>query len=170
MVEHGFAGTAQQEAGWNAWYSDHAMYGFRKIPGWRSGQRFVSVTGQEPKYRAMYTLDTAGVLTSPEYKATTGGRFPEEWRSVIVDFRRNLADGDWMPAVPADQHLVVIDPPASASDLTDVQVQTWKVVGLEQSIPMRAIAVVDRALGEDIARRRLAGVGVYAPVFDRWSQ
>ena len=65
---------------------------------------------------------------------------------------------------------VVIDPPASASDLPDVQVQTWKVVGLDQSIPMRAIAVVDRALGEDIARRRLAGVGVYAPVFDRWSQ
>ncbi|HSV83264.1 MAG TPA: hypothetical protein VLK85_29040 [Ramlibacter sp.] len=168
MVEHGFSADPQHEAEWNTWYSEHATYSFRKVPGWRTGQRFISITAAEPKYRAMYTLEREDVLSSPEYKATTGGRFPEEWRAMITGFHRNLADGDWMPAVGRDQLLVVVDPPASAADVPDVELRHWNIVGLEQSVPRRSIAVVDRAKGEQIAARACPGVGVYAPVFDRW--
>jgi hypothetical protein len=169
MVEHGFSDAPQQEAEWNAWYSEHATFAFRSVPGWRTGQRFVAIPPSHPKYRAMYTLDHADVLNSPEYKSTTGGRFPEAWRSLITDFHRNLADGDEMPAVPMDKALVVVDPPAADPDLAGIALRWWNVVGLERTVARRAIAVVDRATAEALARRALPGVSVYAPVFERWS-
>ena len=169
MVEHGFADAPQQEAEWNAWYSHHATYAFRSVPGWRTGQRFVAIPPSQPKYRAMYTLDSADVLNSPEYKATTGGRFPETWRSLITGFHRNLADGEQMPAVPMDNALIVADAPASDRDVPEGALQWWNIVGLDRTVARRAIAVVDRASGERLARRMVPGVSVYAPVFERWS-
>jgi len=168
MVEHGFVDAPVQEAEWNAWYSHHATHAFRAVPGWRSGQRFVAIPPARPKYRAMYTLDHAGVLTSPEYKATTGGRFPEAWRSLITDFHRNLADGAEMPAVAVEEALVVVDPPATGRDVPGVDLRWWNVVGLEQTVPRRAIGIVPRATGEALARESVAGISVYAPVFERW--
>ncbi len=168
MVEHDFADAPAQEAEWNTWYSHHATYSFRSVPGWRTGQRFIAISPSRPKYRAMYTLDGAEVLNSPEYKATTGGRFPETWRSLIVDFHRNLADGDWMPAVRMEEALVVVDPPASDRDVPDLELQWWNVVGLEKTIPRRAITVVDRASGDNLSQRVIPGVSVYAPVLERW--
>ena len=93
MVENGF-GDPTREAAWNEWYTGHMTHAFRKVPGWRTGQRFRALPPCQPKYRAMYTVDSADVFTSPEYKTTTGGRFPPEWRACIGDVRRNLADGD----------------------------------------------------------------------------
>ena len=167
MVEHGFS-DPNLEPAWNEWYTDHATYAFRSVPGWRTGQRFIAIPPSQPKYRAMYTLENAEVLTSDAYKATTGGRFPETWRSVITDFHRNLADGDWMPAVKSDERLVVFDPPATGQELPGVNLTTWNIVGLEKTIPQRSIAIVDRASGESIAKRALPGISAYAPVFDRW--
>ena len=167
MVEHDVSDSAR-EAAWNVWYSNHAMYGFRKVPGWRTGQRFVAIPPTEPKYRAMYTIENADVLTSAAYKATTGGRFPEEWRTMIVDFHRNLADADWMPAVEKDQSLIVCDNPAAEAELNDVKLQWMNIVGLEKTVSRRAIAVTDRSTGEAIAARKITGIGAYTPVFDRW--
>jgi hypothetical protein len=169
MVEHGFADAPEQEAEWNTWYSHHATYAFRSVPGWRTGQRFVAIPPCRPKYRAMYTLDRAEVLSSPEYKATTGGRFPEAWRSLITDFHRNLADGERMPAVAKDEALVVVDAPATDADVPGVALQWWNVVGLERTVDRRAIAVVDRTTGDTLAGCAIPGVSVYAPVFERWS-
>jgi len=167
MVEHGF-NDPSQEAGWNEWYSDHALHAFRSVPGWRSGQRFVAIAPSEPKYRAMYTLAAAEVLESPEYKATTGGRFPPAWRPLITDFHRNLGDAAWMPEVQRHEVLLVVDPPAQDSDLPAIQIAWMNIVGLDRSVARRGIAVVERATGEQIARQRIAVVGAYAPVFDRW--
>ena len=168
MVEHGFAGDAKSEAEWNTWYSQHARHGFAKIPGWRSAQRFVALPPSQPKYRAMYSLASADVMTSDAYKATTGGRFPEAWRSMITDFHRNLADAEWMPAVELDQCLVVVDPPATGLELPGVELSWLAVVGLECTVPRRALAVVDRANGERISRLSLPHVSVYSPVFERF--
>lgn len=167
LVEHGFADVAH-EAEWNTWYTHHATYSFRSIPGWRTGQRFVALPPSQPKYRAMYTVENVKVMSSPEYKATTGGRFPDAWRSMITDFHRNLADGSWMPAVEKDQCLVVATPLATPQELSEMTLQWMNVVGLERSVERIAIGVEDRAAGEMIARRAIPGVGVYVPLFDRW--
>jgi hypothetical protein len=167
MVENGFADPSREDA-WSTWYSGHVKRAFLGIPGWRSGQRFAAVPPTQPKFRAFYTVDTAAVLESPEYKATTGGRFPDEWRGLITSFHRNLADGDWMPAVAAQQRLVVVDAPATGEALPGVALQWWSIVGLDRSIERRAIAVVDDAAGSAIAARAISGVGVYAPLFDRY--
>jgi hypothetical protein len=168
MVEHGF-NDPTQEAKWNEWYSRHASHAFRGVPGWRSGQRFVALAPSEPKYRAMYTLTAAEVLESPEYKATTGGRFPPTWRSLITSFQRNLGDARWMPAVLDHEALLIVDPPAQASDLPGIDVTWMNVVGLDRSVARRGIATVKRDRGEQIAQQRIPGVGAYAPVFNRWT-
>jgi hypothetical protein len=166
MVEHNFAGSEADEAKWNEWYSHHSLYAFRSVPGWRSGQRFVAVGTSGPKYRAMYTLDAANVLESAEYKATTGGRFPDEWRLMITDFHRNLADGVRTPTVPLNMRLVVVDPPASMHDLPAVQ--KWNVVGLDRSVPWHAVAVLDAASGAELIAKKAHGIEVYRPIFERW--
>lgn len=167
MVENGFADPSR-EAAWNEWYTGHMTEAFRKVPGWRTGQRFVAIAPGKPKYRAFYTVDSADVFTRPEYKATSGGRFPEEWRASVSSPRRNLGDGAWMPAVTRDQRLVVVDEPGYRGDLSDVALSWWNIVGLEKTVARRAIAVVDQATGERIAREKHHGVAVYVPLIDQY--
>jgi hypothetical protein len=168
MVEHGFADPTH-EAEWNNWYTHHATYAFRSVPGWRTGQRFVAVGASTPRYRAMYTVENASVLTSLEYKKTTGGRFPEKWRPMITDFHRNLADGDSMPPVPEGECLIVADPPAVDTDVPEAPLRWWNIVGLDRSVERRAIAVVSRVVGEALVTRAVKSVGVYSPVCERWA-
>ena len=167
MIENGFADPVR-EPDWDSWYTRHVIDDFPSVPGWRTGQRFIALPPSHPKYRAMYTWDSDAVLSSPEYKATTGGRFPQEWREAITDFRRNLADGDMMPSVEKHQCLVVVDSPVSGAALDEVALQWWNIVDLDRSVERRAIGIVDRAVGESISRRSLIGVGVYIPMFDRY--
>ena len=167
MVEHNFAeGHIEEELKWNEWYSNHSTFSFRKVPGWRTGQRFIAVAHSAPKYRAFYTLDRADVLESPEYKMTTGGKFPIEFRSLIRDFHRDLADGDWMPAVENQQCLVIVDPGVRNDALPDLT--WWNIVGLDKTVERRAFAVVDRSAGLKFANEAIEGVGVYQPIFERW--
>ena len=169
MVEHGFnESEPKSEAEWNEWYTEHATFSFRKVPGWHTGQRFRALPPSRPKYRAMYSLDNAAVFDTPEYKSTTGGKFPETWRALITDFHRNFADGGDMPAVAKNECLIVVTPPATGNELTGVKLDWRNIVGLEKSLPRIGLGVVDRATGEAIAKRALPGVNAYEPVFDRW--
>jgi hypothetical protein len=167
MVENGFADPSK-EAAWNDWYTGHMTTAFRNVPGWRTGQRFRVLPPGQPKYRAMYTIDSADVMTSAEYKATTGGRFPPEWRDCVPVIRRNLADGEWMPAVAGDRCLVVVDEPGHGAELPRVPLQWWNIVGLDRTVDRRAIAVVSRNEGETIAGRALPGVAVYEPLIEQY--
>ena len=169
MIENGFA-DPKREADWNTWYTHHVTRVFRAVPGWRTGQRFKAIPPSAPKYRAMYTVESAEVMRSPEYQATTAGRFPEEWLSAITDFHRNLADGHSMPAVQMDQCLIVADPPATDADVPGIALTWWNVVDLDRSVPRRGIAVVDKATGERLAQNLHPNVGVYAPIFEQYVQ
>jgi hypothetical protein len=167
MVENDIADPSR-EAAWNTWYSAHVQRAFRTVPGWRTGQRFVAVPPSHPKYRAFYTVEAAGVMESDAYKATTGGRFPEEWRGLITSFQRNLADGESMPAIAMGQRLIVVDSPAGGEALPAVPLQWWNIVGLDRSVRRRAIGIASEQEGNAIASQSLPGVGVYAPLFDRF--
>lgn len=167
MVENEIADASRENA-WNAWYTRHVTTAFHSVPGWRTGQRFVAVAHSRPRYRAMYTVDDAAVLSSPAYLATSGGRVPDQWRSMVADLRRNLADGDWMPSVPMEKCLVVVDTPVANADFPGIALEWWNVVGLDRSIERRAIAVVERATGEALAHRALPRVGVYNPMFEQY--
>jgi hypothetical protein len=169
MIENGFA-DPQREAAWSEWYSHHVSESFRPVPGWRTGQRFKAIAPSFPKYRAMYTVESEAVMYSKEYKATTGGRFPQDWLPHITDFHRNLFDGLRAPAVPMDQCLVIANPPAGKADLQDVALEWWTVVALDKSVPYRGVGVVTREKGEEVVHRGIAGVGVYTPIFKQYIQ
>lgn len=169
MIENGFA-DERREADWNHWYSHHVRHSFKPVPGWRTGQRFRAIPPSHPKYRAMYTVENVEVMYSNEYKATTGGRFPQDWLPAITDFHRILFDGEWAPAVPMDGCLVVAEPPALAADLSDIPLTWWNVVDLDRSVDRRGVAVVDRSKGEVIAHRGVSGLGVYVPIFEQYVQ
>ena len=70
MVEHLFA-RPEWEAEWNAWYEGNLKV-LLGVPGFRTGQRFRSA-GVEPRYMAMYTVDSPAVFDSAVYKAAGGG-------------------------------------------------------------------------------------------------
>jgi hypothetical protein len=167
MVENGIADPEQEEA-WNTWYTQHVTTAFHMVPGWRTGQRFAAIAPGVPRYRAMYTVDSAEVMRGAPYKATSGGRVPDKWRSVMIDVRRNLADGSWMPAVPMANCLIVVDPPAGDGVVPEIQLTWWNVVDLDRSAERRAIAIVDRSVGEALARKNIPHVGAYVPIFEQY--
>lgn len=167
MIENGFSDPAREEA-WSKWYTHHVTNTFRSVPGWRTGQRFRAIPPSFPKYRAMYTVETADVMRSKEYKATTGGRFPAEWLPCITNFQRNLFDAVRAPAVPMDGCLIVAEPQSANADLSDIPLAWMPCVDLDKSVERRGIAVVSRAKGEEVAKRAIPGLGAYVPIFEQY--
>lgn len=169
MIENGFSDPSLEEA-WSTWYTGHVTRAFRTVPGWKTGQRFRAIPPCHPRYRAMYTVANAEVMRSKEYKATTGGRFPQQWLTCITSFQRNLFDGERAPPVPMDASLVVADPLAANADLSDLPLTWMNCVDLDRSVERRGIAVVSRAKGEEIAKRGVPGLGAYVPIFEQYVQ
>jgi hypothetical protein len=74
------------EAEWNQWYNTIHLPEISDCPGFRSGQRYVSVTpGGSRRYVAIYEVDGPGAFDSPAFHARRGwGPFSGqvEWESV----------------------------------------------------------------------------------------
>jgi hypothetical protein len=60
----------------NHWYWEEHVPERMAIPGFLSARRFVAKMG-EPKYLAIYELESTDVLETPEYKHAYGN--PSEW-------------------------------------------------------------------------------------------
>lgn len=144
MVECDFADPARLEA-WNAWYSGPKLASLLALPGWRSSQRFRAVTDCPAPWLAIHAVPGPELFTSETYKNAGGGNFAD-WGPLITDWSRNLFEGlEVGPEVPEDALLAVADvsPGASPSPETDF---TWlRGVGLDNTVPDRAIAVLARA-------------------------
>jgi hypothetical protein len=64
----------------NRWYREEHYPERMACPGFLSGRRFLAVEG-EPKYLAIYDLDSPAVLESEEYKKIAG---PSEWAERLL--------------------------------------------------------------------------------------
>ena len=73
-----------------------------------------------------------------------------------------------MPAVPMANSLIVVDPPADDAVVPEIQLTWWNVVDLDRSVERRAIAIVDRSVGEALARKNIPYVGAYVPIFEQY--
>ena len=62
------------EEEFNAWYDTEHLPERIALPGFRSGARFVALTGY-PRYMALYDLDGEDVLDSAHYQAISGPNF-----------------------------------------------------------------------------------------------
>lgn len=72
-VEHAY------EDEFNRWYDTEHFPERMQCPGFVSGRRFVAVEG-EPRYVAMYELESPEVLMSPAYKKIQP---PSEWTAAL---------------------------------------------------------------------------------------
>jgi hypothetical protein len=89
------------EEEFNRWYNEEHFPERIQCPGFLSGRRFVSVEG-EPKYLAIYDLESPDVLESPEYLRI---RPPSEWQQrVSKQWKRSIRNvyRDITPDIPAD--------------------------------------------------------------------
>ncbi len=64
----------------NRWYREEHYPERMACPGFLSGRRFLAVEG-EPKYLAIYDLESAAVLESEEYKKIAS---PSKWAERLL--------------------------------------------------------------------------------------
>lgn len=163
LVECDFTDAAR-EAEWNEWYSPH-LNDLLSIPGFSTAQRFRSLGDGAPRYRALYAVGSPEIFTSPGYVGRSFGRFPERWRALITNWRRNLLDGLSVPPdVHDDECLVTVEPPAAVGPF---DLHVLEGVGLDKSIAKLGLGVVKRAEGEALAARKLKGVVISEPLTPR---
>ena len=74
---------AEHEAEFNKWYNEEHLPERVGLPGFLSSRRFVSLEGT-PRYVALYDLESAAALQTPEYLALSE---PTEWTRRIRTLR-----------------------------------------------------------------------------------
>ncbi len=99
-------------------------------------------------------------FTSDTYKNAGGGNFAD-WGPLITNWSRNLFDGlDEAPEVPADDLLAVADVAPGTALLDGIDFTWLSGVGLDNSVPDRAIAIVPAEAAANVGD----SVRLYRPV------
>ncbi|HET9715768.1 MAG TPA: hypothetical protein VFP60_06235 [Pseudolabrys sp.] len=76
----------------NRWYEEEHLPEREAIPGFLSARRFRAVEG-EPKYLALYDLESTAVLQSPPYLQISGtnrSSWTRRMESMFTNARRNV--------------------------------------------------------------------------------
>ncbi len=155
MSQSGITDPARQ-SNWDAWYVEHLRV-MMTVPGIHSAQRFKTDSPGYPPSLAMYSVAGAEVFDDPYYRSVRG---MGEWLPLIDRryYRRNLFSGmARAPAVPAAAVLILADREQEDAALAGLGF-TWLIcVGIDQSTPLRGIAVLTT---KPAAR---VGLAIYRP-------
>lgn len=164
-VECTFADPSS-EAEWNDFYSLEKLPALISVSGFRSSQRFKSLSDGCPVYLAVHTIDALDVLTGEEYRRKGGGNFAR-WQQHITDWHRNLYSNIGLaPAVAADGLLALCaggPDPLMEMGLTPVAL---RAVALDRFPERRWLATLPRrnaGLAESVPH----GVHLYAPMTEQ---
>ncbi len=162
MVEMALLDVARR-AEWDVWYVAH-QHRLLKIPGIRASQRFEAIHPAAAPFVALHEVDSPAVFDSPDYRAQAGPVNTGEWRTKMGNWHRNVFGGlDRTPDVAGDARLVVIEEEAALGAHVAV---TWlDAVGLDKSVPRRALAVLPPAVADPLAGA--PGVRVLKPIGPR---
>ena len=159
-------GNDQTDEDWNEWQAAmKPSSALLTVPGFRTAQRFKGVGLSPPPYLALYTINSADVLTSNAYRNIGGGGLTAaRWKPLITLWHRNVFDGPGaVPLVAETATLLVKD--AVAPDEADARpvFTWWRAAGLDRSTAYRGLAV----FGSDAvstARAAMSGVRAYRPI------
>jgi len=164
-VECAFTDAAREDE-WNVHYSGEKLDNLLRLPGWRTSQRFRALTAMESPYFAMHTLRDAGVLGG-QYRSVGGGVFGG-WEAQITNWHRNLFAGiETAPEVMSDQCLVVATDPTAVFRFPTLTFRWMDACGLDRSVAMLGLAIVDRKAGESLAANFADVLRVYEPIMPR---
>ena len=81
----------EREEEFNRWYNEEHVPERLAIPGFRKARRFKAVEG-EPKYLALYELDSPAVLETETYKYWTGQGTTPWTESVLSDLTQFVSN------------------------------------------------------------------------------
>ena len=152
MVELDFT-LPEREADWEAWYAGH-LRTLLDMPGFRSAQRFRSVTPAASPYLAIYGIASLDVFQSEPYRARAGRSAPGEWTQFMTRWHRNVFDGlAHAPGVAIDDVLLVVDRPAPSAARLPHELIALRCVGLDRTVHERGIAACSRDEAERLASR-----------------
>jgi hypothetical protein len=80
----------EQDADFNKWYNEVHIPEICACPGYIGARRFVAAEGS-PRYLAVYEIESADALKTPELLAARGwGRFEEHVKNVQLGLYREL--------------------------------------------------------------------------------
>ena len=163
MVEMALLDTSRR-AEWDAWYVAH-QHRLLSIPGFCASQRFEAIHPAPSPFVALHEVDSADVLTSPTYRAKAGPTNTGEWQTKMNNWHRNLFARDHTPDVAMDTRLVVVETDGAATLPADASLTWMDAVGLDRSVPRRALAVMPPAIADRLAGT--PGLRVLMPIGPR---
>lgn len=162
-VEMNFTQPARQAA-WDAWYLEHLDI-LLTVPGIHTAQRFRCEDLSPAPYLAIYSVDGPEVFVSPAYRERGGRDSTGEWKSVMVNWDRNLYDGLGRAPAVADAEVLLLTEAQPAAVATSGVAFCWlHAVGLDRTVMRRGLTVVDVAHGRRIAQDSAGRVRVYRPL------
>ena len=167
-----FTEPAKEQA-WNAWYSGPKLVQMLSQPYFLSCQRFRRSAGSGRDYLALWTVERAEALTTPQYRSQWGFA---EWAPYITDWSRDLFDAGNAPhqafAVAPDSALHVV----SFEGMNENDVDAAKApapadmmwlpsIGLDRHTPI--IGLKPRAASAPPpSAGKTAQAAVYRPIFE----
>ena len=175
IVETGFDDKANEDA-FNEWYDGVKTDELLSIPGFNATQRFRACDDAPVPYLAIHSVVGPELFTSAPYKAGGGGTV-DRWEGAMKrgGWTRRLFDGiDYMPAVPMEKRLVMID--GGPDRVSDVETEILWLDGLDwnkatsyegakaldSSVPRRGFAIVDPAVADRLPKD--PGVRIFRPI------
>jgi hypothetical protein len=163
MVECAFSDAAHEQA-WNDYYSGQKLDQVLAVPGFRTSQRFKSISDNAAPYFAIHTIDSPEVLLGEFYRSRGGGSFDATYQPYIRNWKRRLYTGlDRALAIPKNELLAVSDRPEE-STAASVDFIWLTAAGLDSSVPRRGIARIDRSQADVIAKTHQHVITIYAPL------
>jgi hypothetical protein len=152
-----------RKAEWDAWYLEHVDI-LLLVPGIHTAQRFVCLTPWSAPYLAIYSVESPEVFESAPYRARGGRDSTGEWKSMMVNWDRNVFSGiERAPAVADGQLLLLTEADRAAVARAEVDFSWLEVVGLDRTVASRGLAVVEEMRGRYLAGDGQGLVRAYRP-------
>jgi hypothetical protein len=149
ITEMGFTDPSRL-AEWHAHYLRN-IANLQTVPGFLASQRFESLADTPSPYSARHEIASADVFESAIYKQRGGRASNGDWQKDMTNWHRNLYSGlDATPDVADDAYLLFIDETRDVAEREialppGIHIHWLNLVGLDRTIPHRAIAVLDDA-------------------------
>lgn len=151
---------------WREWQSEmKPAETLLTVPGFQTAQRFQGARSEPLAYCALYTVDSAEIMTSGTYRSVGGGGTHGSWKPLVSTWHRDLFDGlDRAPKVPDDSVLLVLDRANQEAPAGLEGVMWTKAAGLDRSTPYRGFAIVKKTDGNRWISDSSAKVRVFIPM------
>ncbi|WP_202743956.1 sugar ABC transporter [Acinetobacter calcoaceticus] len=126
---------------WNDFYNLLKLPALISVTGFKTSQRFKSLTPGCPTYLAIHSIEDKNVISSNEYKEKGGGNF-SRWQPFITDWYRNLYETDVIAPTVSSEEILLLS--ARLLPLDSLKPVEMNAVGLDEFPAYRVAYVLPR--------------------------